>query len=180
MPDRGERNLDAHVLIQQHPKHSDSIMGISPPGKIASKTLALTLSPHTTSHHGAGIMTQWPRNPRPLLPQPPHLPPIEDLKAIGVWCWQPHQYHHSLIGQKAPGIPIMADVAGRPEATWRSIYPSLKMRTPRMLSLIRVGDGTWLYTVTRTGCWDHTLLPYAIQSLQGYPGELVRSSLGWT
>ena len=26
------------------------------------------------------------------------------------------------------------------------------------------------------GCRDYTLLPYAIQSLQGYPGELVRSS----
>ena len=25
------------------------------------------------------------------------------------------------------------------------------------------------------GSWDHTLLPYAIQSLQGYLGELVRS-----
>ena len=26
------------------------------------------------------------------------------------------------------------------------------------------------------GCWDHMLLPYAIWSLQGYPGELVQSS----
>ena len=26
------------------------------------------------------------------------------------------------------------------------------------------------------GCRDHTLLPYAIQSLQGYPGKVVRSS----
>ena len=26
------------------------------------------------------------------------------------------------------------------------------------------------------GCRDHTLLPYAIGSLQGYPGELVQSS----
>ena len=26
------------------------------------------------------------------------------------------------------------------------------------------------------GCRDHTLLPYAIQSLQGYPGKLVQSS----
>ena len=26
------------------------------------------------------------------------------------------------------------------------------------------------------GCWDFTLLPYAIHSLQGYLGELVRSS----
>ena len=27
------------------------------------------------------------------------------------------------------------------------------------------------------GCWDCTILPYAIQSLQGYQGELVRSSV---
>ena len=26
------------------------------------------------------------------------------------------------------------------------------------------------------GCRDHTLLPYAIRSLQGYPGKLVRNS----
>ena len=26
------------------------------------------------------------------------------------------------------------------------------------------------------GCQDNTLLPYGTQSLQGYPGELVRSS----
>ena len=26
------------------------------------------------------------------------------------------------------------------------------------------------------GCQDHTLLPYTILSLQGYPGELMRSS----
>ena len=26
------------------------------------------------------------------------------------------------------------------------------------------------------GCRDHTILPYAIRSLQGYPGELVQSS----
>ena len=26
------------------------------------------------------------------------------------------------------------------------------------------------------GCRDHTLLPFAIRSLQGYPGELVQSS----
>ena len=27
----------------------------------------------------------------------------------------------------------------------------------------------------QAGCWDHTLLPYTICSLQGYLGELVRS-----
>ena len=30
-----------------------------------------------------------------------------------------------------------------------------------------------------TGCWDCTLHPYIINSLQGYPGELVRV-WGWT
>ena len=35
----------------------------------------------------------------------------------------------------------------------------------------------WDLTVYRhTGCRDCTLLPYAIRSLQGYPGELVQSS----
>ena len=38
---------------------------------------------------------------------------------------------------------------------------------------------SWRWDLTvyhHAGCQDHTLLPYAIQSLQGYPGELVRSS----
>ena len=35
----------------------------------------------------------------------------------------------------------------------------------------------WDLTLYRhAGCRDHTLLPYAIRSLQGYPGELVQSS----
>ena len=35
----------------------------------------------------------------------------------------------------------------------------------------------WDLTVYHcAGCRDHTLLPYGIQSLQGYPGELLRSS----
>ena len=38
---------------------------------------------------------------------------------------------------------------------------------------------SWCWELTvyhHAGCWDHTLLPYAIHSLQGYLGELVRSS----
>ena len=35
----------------------------------------------------------------------------------------------------------------------------------------------WDLTIYQcAGCRDHTLLPYAIRSLQGYPGELVHSS----
>ena len=38
-------------------------------------------------------------------------------------------------------------------------------------------SGRWNLTVyCHAGCIDHTLLPYAIWSLQGYPGELVQSS----
>ena len=40
---------------------------------------------------------------------------------------------------------------------------------------IRVGGGD-LTVYLCVGCRDHTLLPYAIQSLQGYPGKLVQSS----
>ena len=38
---------------------------------------------------------------------------------------------------------------------------------------------SWRWDLTvyrRAGCRDCTLLPYAIRSLQGYPGELVQSS----
>ena len=38
---------------------------------------------------------------------------------------------------------------------------------------------SWRWDLTmhwHAGCWDCTLLPYAIWSLQGYPGELVQSS----
>ena len=38
---------------------------------------------------------------------------------------------------------------------------------------------SWRWDLTvywHTGCRDCTLLPYAIRSLQGYPGELVQSS----
>ena len=38
---------------------------------------------------------------------------------------------------------------------------------------------SWRWDLTvyrRAGCRDHTLLPYTIRSLQGYPGELAQSS----
>ena len=38
---------------------------------------------------------------------------------------------------------------------------------------------SWRWDLTMyqcAGCRDHALLPYAIKSLQSYPGELVRSS----
>ena len=85
----------------------------------------------------------------------PHLLWIAGSKVIGVQCWQPHQCHCSQTDWKAPGIPSMADNVGRLEPMWRSIYPSLKMRMQRMPSLIRVGGGTWWYTIM----WDVGIAP---------------------
>ena len=49
------------------------------------------------------------------------------------------------------------------------------MRMLRMQWLTRVRR--WdLKVYQHAGCRDHTLLPYTIRSLQGYPGELVQSS----
>ena len=57
--------------------------------------------------------------------------------------------------------------------------PSLKMRDAK--DAVTYQSWRWDLTVTNTGmqytgCRDRTLLPYAIRSLQGYPGELVQSS----
>ena len=78
---------------------------------------ALTIGPHTTSHHGAGIMIGSKETLGKCYPIPPQLPWIMDLKVIEVWCQWPQQYHCNLTGQKALGIPIMADIIGKLEAT---------------------------------------------------------------
>ena len=73
-------------------------------------------------------------------------PQITGLKVIGV---QPPPCCHCQTGQKAPGIPGKVDNVGRLESTWKVIYPSLKMRTQRMLWPTRVGGGIWWYTVVQ-------------------------------
>ena len=46
-----------------------------------------------------------------------------------------------------------------------------------MLDAVTYQSWRWDFTVYQcAGCRDCTLLPYAIRSLQGYPGELVWSS----
>ena len=80
----------------------------------------------------------------------PHCcPQIMGLKAIEVWCLWPHQCHHCQTDQKAPGISTEVDDMGKLELTWKLIYPSLKMRTPRMLWPTKVGCGIWLYTIVQ-------------------------------
>ena len=105
------------------------------------KMLALTIDPLSASLHKAGIVNDSKGTQGWCYLNPPHLPWIMDSKVIEVL------YHCNLIGQKAPDVPVMADVKGNPEAIWRSICPSLKMRMWRTPLLIKVGDAIWLYTI---------------------------------
>ena len=76
-------------------------------------------------------------------------PWIAGLKVIGVLHQQPHQCCHCQTGPKAPSVPGKVDDVGRPEPTWKLIYPSLKMRMQRMLWPTRVGGGIWQYTTVQ-------------------------------
>ena len=141
------RDWGTPVPIPSHLNHLDSIIQMSPLGQSASRMLALISSHHQAGPKGAEFRTgdkdPWDK----YYPISPHLPQIVGSKVTEVQYLQPHQYHHSRIGQKVPGIPDMAGNAGRPDVIWKSIYPSLKMRIWRMPSLIRAGGGTWLYII---------------------------------
>ena len=67
------------------------------------------------------------------------------------------QWHRESVGHMKINLPIFKDKDMKDAITYQSSH--------------------WdLMVYCCTGCWDHTLLPYAIHSLQGYPGELVRNS----
>ena len=64
----------------------------------------------------------------------------------------------------------MTNTTRIPEITWKSICPSLRMKTGRMLSPYQ----SWHWDIMvyhQAGCQDCTLFPYVIHSLQGYPGS---------
>ena len=133
---------------------------------------------HQSSHHRPqwGRDHDWQqRNPRQVWPEPPSPSPDHGFESDEVWYQQLHQYHHNLTSQKAPSIPIMADITGKLEATWKSIYPSLKMWTQRMQSPTKVGDGSWLYT-NMQGAQTVSSFPTPSIPYKSTPGELVKSS----
>ena len=106
-----------------------------------------TISYHLASLQGAetAINVEETRGYHQVSPH--HHPWITGLKLIGVQYWQPHWCSHCQTGQKAPSVPGKVDNGGRPEPSWKLIYPSLKMRTQRMLWSTRVGGGIWWYTI---------------------------------
>ena len=77
----------------------------------------LTISHHSAGHKVAQIVIGIKGIRDQYNPSHPHLHWIMDLKAIGVQCQQPHWYHQSQTGQKAPSISNVADDVGRLDPT---------------------------------------------------------------
>ena len=117
----------------------------------------------------------WQRNLRPMLPQSPSPSPdcgfksdrSSVLTSLSVLSqsdrsegsWHPHcgKCQREPRGHMKINLPIFKDEDTKDAITYQS--------------------WRWYLTVYHwAGCQDHTLLPYAIWSLQGYPGELMRSS----
>ena len=75
----------------------------------------------------------------------------------GSGCWHHGWCHQEPGGQMKINLPIFKDENKKDAVAYQSWH--------------------WdIMVYHQAGCWDHTLLPYVICSLQGYPGELVRSS----
>ena len=87
------------------------------------------------------------RDLRPIWPQLPSPLPDHGFESNRSSMSTALSVSSHLDRSEGSSIPNMADDAGRLETTWKSIYPSLKMRIWRMPSLVRVGDGTWLYII---------------------------------
>ena len=106
-----------------------------------------------------------------------HHPQITGWKVIGIQCQQPHWCHHCQTSLKVPSIPGEVDNVGRLEPTWKLIYSSFIFKVENAKDAVTYQSWRWdLMVYHCAGCRDHTLLPYAIWSLQGSPGELVWSS----
>ena len=101
------------------------------------------------------------------------LPQTVVLKVIGVHCPWHLQCHLSWTTQMNPDVPDEAE--GIEKKCMKINLPIFKDEDAK--DAVTYQSWRWDLTVYRhAGCRDCTLLPYAIRSLQGYPGELVWSS----
>ena len=144
---------------------------MSPHGKNASKTLALTLGPHTKAAMGQRL---WKVAKEPKAIATPTPSPFPN------WGFKSNR----------SSVLTASSQSDRSEGSLHSHYGRCHRETRGHMKITltifkdedtkdTVSYQSWRWDLTvyhQAGCWDHTLLPYAIQSLQGYPGELVRSS----
>ena len=105
-----------------------------------------------------------------------HSHQIMDSRVIG----SQHQLHHQLSS--------MSERSGGSRHPHCGRHPHREPGGHMKINLVVIKDEdtkdaityqSWHWDLTVyhcAGCWDHTLLPYAICSLQGYPGELMRGS----
>ena len=78
-------------------------------------------------------------------------------RSEGSWCFRRGRWHQEDEGHMKMNLPVFKDKDAKAAVTYQS----------------------WRWDLTMyqcVGCRDCTLLPCAIQFLQGYPGELVPSS----
>ena len=119
-------------------------------------------------HNVAGIVARGGKTHGLCQPHHPHW--IMGLRVTEVQCQLPYQCHQGLIDLWAPGICIVADVAGSQEAIWKSILPVFKDKD--MKDAITYQSWHWdLMVYHHTGCWDCTLLSYVICSCKAILGS---------
>ena len=119
--------------------------------------------------HNRRWRDQWPRLPRFPSPSLDHgfksnRSSVSTASSVSSWSDHLDGSRHSRHGRRHReetcmkiNLPIFKDEDAKDAVTYQS--------------------WRWDLTVYRhAGCRDHTLLPYTIRSLQGYPGELVWSS----
>ena len=136
--------------------------------------MALTIPLHLTGHLEAVNTNRWWRDHRPQSPRFP-LPSLDHgfetdrsllLMTSSVSSRSDHsdESRHSRWGRwhwEETHMKINLSIFKDEDAKDALTYQSWR----------------WdLMVYWHAGCRDHTLLPYAIRSLQGYPGELVQSS----
>ena len=97
-----------------------------------------------------------------------------------VWEWSEFNIQH-LIGvfmvqqiQRLKAFMLLLTAHWEPRGNMKINLPVFKVEDTK--DAVTYQSWHWDITVyCCTGCWGHTLLPYVICSLQGYPGELVWS-----
>ena len=159
-------------LLAQQPFRFDHPRGS--PIKDASRMVALTINHHHVGPQGAKIDNRHWRDQRPLSPQFPS-PSLDhgfesNRSSLSMASSMSSRFDRSDRSQHSQqgrwhwedgahmkiNLPVFKDLDAKNAVTYQSWRWDLMVY--------------WC-----AGCRDHTLLPYAIRSLQGYPGKLVQS-----
>ena len=168
-----EEGWDIHVPICQPSSPSDLTPTEPPHWKKCLEIAVLTTPKHPIIPLEAknAIEEGETKGPNPLGFL--HLPWTVVLRVIEVHCQQNLQCCPGQTVQMDQGIPDEVDNIEK-KHTWKINLPVFKDENAK--DAVTYQSWRWDLTVYWcAGCRDHTLLPYAIRSLQGYPGELVQS-----